>query len=292
LRHNLRAGVFYLATFGFTSFTLAFGGLLALLFGARRPAVWLLALVVLAEVPPVLFNGGDWMPNSRLLMVYAPLLVALLATTLDGLARATLLPDRRFAALATLVALALGSVAAVTRSRWRLPTSTKPGVPGLIACYGAVGARIATVLKADEAVTPEALGLVGYQLPGVYVHDALGLTDAWVAKHGAYRAQTGRVDYAYTYDKIHPAVVLIHQQDLSLVDLASASGGRFQREYRTYSVAPPPPCRPYDKGLLIAVRNDVSERVLGSLADLPLTPQPPFVGPAIGVHAAAVPERR
>jgi hypothetical protein len=246
----------------------------------------------------VLLNGGDWMPNSRLLMVYAPLLVGLLATALDGLARATRLPDRRrFTALAMLVALALSAVGELARTPFQVPTTATPGLPGLNACYGAVGARLATVLRADEAVTPEALGLVGYQLPGVYVHDALGLTDAWVARHGAYRAQTGRVDYAYTYDKIHPAVVLIHQQDLSLADFASASAGRFQREYRAYSVAPPAPCHPYNKGLQIAVRNDVSERVLGSLDDLPMTPLSPLEGPAIGVpatrvHATAAPGLR
>jgi hypothetical protein len=43
--------------------------------------------------------------------------------------------------------------------------------------------------------------------------------------------------------------------------------------------------------LQIAVRNDVSERVLGSLADLPLTPLSPLDVPAT-VHATAAPKRR
>ncbi len=270
---NLGRGTIYLARFGISCFSLAFGALLAVWL-APSPPVWLLASVVASELPSILLNGGDWMPHYRLLAMFAPVLAALLAVALEALTRARA-PDSPRRALATNVSalLAAAALLTLTWNVWHLPPHVQPGLPGILQCYRAIGEPLIPVLQRGDVVAAEAPGLIGYELPDIYMHDPLGLADAWVARHGSYRPRIGKVDYAYTYATIHPALFLAHQDDIWLERFEEAGGERFAREYTAYFVDPPPPCAPHtDARMVLAVRNDLLERVHPALADLRLTP--------------------
>jgi arabinofuranosyltransferase len=269
---NVYRGVRYVARFGRNSFTVAAGALLALWLAPSR-AVVLLLLVVGSEVPAVLLNGGDWMHHERLLVVYAPLLASLLALTLDRLwqLRSQGGAGRLRANLALLLLL-LANVHTLVHNEWHVPhASAEPG--GIIGCYQQIGRRLAPVLRKGDVVATEALGLIGYELPDHYVHDPLGLTDAWVSRHGTYRPRIGRIDYGYTYGKIHPGVLLMHQDDVTVAPFAQAGGSHYESDYAAYYVDPPPPCDPWEQQrMIIVVRSDLRARVLPALFDLALTP--------------------
>ncbi|HEX5660040.1 MAG TPA: hypothetical protein VFX59_22745 [Polyangiales bacterium] len=273
---NLGKGLVYVARFGRDTLPLTMGALIALL-ALRRREPWLLALVVATEVPAVLVNGGDWVGHSRLLIVYAPLLVGLCALGIDWL-YARLGSTRRGLSLAALT-LMLGSVpVALARSHeWTTHLHATAQLPGILECYRGVGERLAPVLHHGDVVASEAIGLIGYELPEIYVHDPMGLTDSYVAHHGQYLPRIGRVDYAYTFETMHPGIVLLHQDDMFLSDLAAASHGRFQREYHAYYVDQGAPCAYYEKEgrdikLVIAIRNDLRDRVEHALHDVHLRP--------------------
>ncbi|HEY6881833.1 MAG TPA: hypothetical protein VI299_27585 [Polyangiales bacterium] len=273
---NLWKGVIYVVRFGRDTFPLALGALVALVV-APRPARMLLALVLATELPAVLVNGGDWVGHSRLLIVYAPLLVGLCALGIDWL-YARMARGTRARARVVLTMMAGYALFALARSRDLTgELRVRPHLPGILECYRGVGERLASVLRPGDVVATEAIGLIGYELPEIYVHDPMGLTDAYVARHGTYLPRIGRVDYAYTYQKMHPGVVLLHQDDMFMPALAAASGGRFASEYRAYYVDQGAPCSYYEKEdrdihLVIAIRNDLAQRVEQALRGLSLRP--------------------
>jgi arabinofuranosyltransferase len=86
LVENVLYGLRYEARFAAQALPLAAAALLAPLVAPRVAAVWLGVALLGAEGAVVLANGGDWMPNSRLLSVYAPLLAVLLAVVLQRVA--------------------------------------------------------------------------------------------------------------------------------------------------------------------------------------------------------------
>ncbi len=272
---NLRRGAIYVVRFGISCFSLVLGAVLAA-WMARAPAVWLLLGVAASELPSVLLNGGDWMPHYRLLAMYAPVLAALLAVAFEQLKqRATADLGARALArgLATLVAVA--TLLTLGWNAWRVPPHVRAGLPGILECYREVGERLIPVLHRGDVVAAEAPGLIGYELPEVYIHDPLGLADAWVARHGTYRPRIGKVDYRYTYHTIHPGLLLAHQDDIWLERFQEAAAERFPLEYKAYFVDPPPPCAPHQHArMVLAIRNDVFERARAALADLRLTAMP------------------
>jgi arabinofuranosyltransferase len=273
---NLFKGVAYVATFARETMPLALGALIALATARRREPA-LVALVIATEVPAVLVNGGDWVGHSRLLIVYAPLMVALCALGTDWLYAQAAGPRRKLALSALALMIVLVPVGLLRNRAWSRELHAGPQLPSILECYRGVGERLIPVLKRGDVVATEAIGLIGYELPEIYIHDPLGLTDAYVARHGQYRPRIGRVDYAYSYAKIHPGVLLLHQDDMMVQDFAAASQGRFTSEYRAYYVEQGPPCSYYEKEgrdirLVIAIRNDVAARVEPALRGVVLRP--------------------
>jgi hypothetical protein len=271
---NIARGSLYVLNFVRETLPLALGAGIALWCAPSR-ALLLLALVIATEVPAVLVNGGDWVGHSRLLIVYAPLLVGMCAVGIDWL-YARIERGQRALSFATLVTmLSLASIALVRSRDWSAGMHARAQLPGILECYRGVGERLATVLRRGDVVATEAIGLIGYELPEVYVHDPMGLTDAYIARHGHYLPRIGRVDYAYTYRAIQPGVLLLHQDDMSLEDFAAASEGRFGSEYHAYYVDQGAPCSYYAKEgrdihLVMAIREGLLERVVPALHDLPL----------------------
>lgn len=275
LADNLLRGARYCAEFAFRSLPLVAGAALAPVVARRRAAAWLLLAVVASELPAVLINGGDWMPNKRLLAVYAPVLAVLLALTLDGLLRAegdAASRRWRHRRAATATALVLTTAVMLERNHWQLPPRFVVDQPGIIHCYEGLARRLEPVLAPSEPVAAEAIGLLGHVLEGRYVHDMLGLTDTHVARRGTlYRPRSGKMDIAHTLGTVRPVVIANHEQDVTLALLDQASGGRFSREYESWIVHMPPPCAPHgDTKLIVSLRRDAAPRLRPALAGLEL----------------------
>jgi hypothetical protein len=119
------------------------------------------------------------------------------------------------------------------------------------------------VLHPGEKVTSESLGLLAFELPDVYVHDLLGLTDEWLAHHGNFRNIFGRRDYAYTANQVRPLVYVMHSGFDHLQPLRAKTIGRdFNERYETWAVP--------DQGidLMVSMQTEAAGRIRPALARL------------------------
>lgn len=282
LLENLRLGLLYCARFAAASFPFAFGALLAPALARRNPLVWLYLAVIGAGVLPILVNGGDWMAHYRLIMVYTPVFTVLSIIALDQLAAVVAGSDppvprlARIGAWVAVVLLAAGTVFMLSRNRWRASPRFEISVPGTVSCYEALARRLEPVLAPEDVVASEVIGITGVILSETSIHDMLGLTNAHNARHGVYYPRTGKFDHGHFFDHVRPAVFVVHDtQDVSIADIARASGGRLLNEYTTYYVDLPPPCQPHDAlPIAIGIRNDRIHSLEPALEGLDLRTPP------------------
>lgn len=272
---NLKDGVRYVAGFAGTAFPLVFGALLALLFAARDPRIWVCAAVVGAEIAVAVLQGGDWMPGFRLLAVYSPVLAVLAGVGVARAAGPTPCPieegelsDARARCRSLRVGV-FGVLALATL--WNLARHDGDVTPDLDVAqwteYIQLAEKLEPALTRDDKVSPEALGTLSYKLPDVYVHDfAGGLTDHHIARHGTFARQWGRRDYAYSYGVVRPTLFVLHEPT-HLDTFVQASDGHFTEQYHVYGL------RFDGKGprrypLLVAIRKDAEARLLPTLRTL------------------------
>jgi hypothetical protein len=148
-------------------------------------------------------NGGDWMPHHRLLTQYGALYVAALL----------LLPYHRLAprvVLALVVAWAAVQGVRVASSRpsegLGIRIDGGPNIP----FWGEALRRLAPRLAPTDRVSAEAIGYLGFHLRETQIHDPLGLTDAYLARHGRPAPRYGREDVDYTLGEVRPSVLVWH----------------------------------------------------------------------------------
>lgn len=149
-------------------------------------------------------NGGDWMPNFRLLaqygVVYSILFIALIGRGVIPLPVAVTI---------FIVPLVQTTQLAFTRMQqsqdFRLVTYDANW-----AFWGEAAQRVAPVLSPSDKVSAEAIGYISYQLIDNYVHDPLGLTDSYLARYGRTEVSYGKSDINYTLGTIRPAVLIWH----------------------------------------------------------------------------------
>jgi hypothetical protein len=223
-----------------------------------------------AEVPAILVGGGDWMPNHRLLSVYAPLLALALGVTADRLLDSARLPR---VALVALVALLAAWCAFWPRGLWWDP-SPDAQVASAEPCWGSIAEAAKPALKpSEDVVALEVLGVFAYKNPDVYVLDVFGLTDRRIARQGTYYVPTfGKMDLGYTYS-LRPELVLTQIGPDFFGMMESTSSGAYGRNYDTYTLAPPGATeRCAGKEFTAGIRKDVAGRILPSFT--PFSPKP------------------
>ena len=182
-------------------------------------------------------NGGDWMPDFRLLSQYL-VLYSLLAAWL--LSRRV---ERGSAALTYAIAglcIVFGA-AQVARGPVADPgfghgAGIMHRVPRMetedAAFYDAATERLNGRLGAGDVISAEAIGRIGWNLIDARFHDPTGLMDPYLARHGKLRSFFGSEDVNYTLGTVAPRVVLWH----SAAHLKSADPAVVQRyEMRCYS---------------------------------------------------------
>jgi hypothetical protein len=108
-----------------------------------------------------------------------------------------------------------------------------------------------------------------------YAHDFLGLTDSYLAQHGThYWAQIGKSDLAYTYQVIHPTVLVFHSGGGFPNDFFYNSGGKFDNDYAAFTLQGLKACSG-TKTILILSRDSLA-RLLPAVARF--DPQPLALG--------------
>jgi hypothetical protein len=284
LRINIRDGLIYWRGFLRSAVPLSLGIALAPVLTPRRSATWLCLALPALQVPVVLINGGDWMPHYRLLVTYAPVLAVLFGLSLEGLVRiaSTIIPQVRLLQWGTAL-LSAGGIAVLLQSSMLVHQAGGQGIsirrpqlqldPQMVLCadHQMIADRIRPALLPSDRVSAEALGIFGYALPGIYVHDMLGLTDHHIAHYGSgYHPRFGKSDLAYTYHAIRPTFILVQSSGLEMFSsgLARASGGTFNDEYLVYELRGAPTEGCAGGYMMVIVRKDSAARILPTLQDL------------------------
>ena len=271
---NLASGLSYTVRFEIAHLPLILGTALALILAPKSKALWFCLLVVAAELPAVLVNGGDWMPHYRLLTVFAPVLAAPLAVRLSSAFEDWDSPGaaRRRSAW-VLAALTVSAVFMLSRSPWQTTPGPRFTFHPITSCYQFMASRLKPHLASDDMAAAEAVGLFGWILGETTIHDPLGLTSTHHARHGEYHLNWGKTDYDHLH-QVRPAVLVLHEGSVVTPEkIDRGTGGRFARDYSAWFVSQQPPCAPYR--LIVYIDNERLERLRPALAGLviePLTP--------------------
>ncbi len=232
---RLMAGSLYVWKWGSESGVLVLLGVVGFA-GLRRWPFWMSAAcaALCVGVSVAVLNSGDWMPYSRLLTPYLPL-VALLAV--QGLHRLKLLFEKmrpRYFEFTTLLVVTAISANMFWSLRGKAVFVLTPWPSG--ECYRKVAQSLHPYLSGDTVVAPEAVGQVGYELGNVPVLDFFGLTDSFIARNGVIPIETytmGKHHYEYTMQQ-KPALFIFHSDLNNHVPLLNAWG--YSQQYETLRV--------------------------------------------------------
>jgi hypothetical protein len=172
----------------------------------------------------IMRNGGDWMPNFRLLFLYGALYASLIIPLLKKSTISVI-----FVAAFLFGPLIHVSDLTLNRIRNEPEFNLVEYSPGMT-FWGDTASRLSPVLSASDTVSAEAIGYIAYHLPDTSIHDPLGLTDRHIAKNGIPAVPYGKTDIEYTVHTIRPSVMIWqfsgHLDDLDLTAL--------DKQYKTY----------------------------------------------------------
>jgi len=265
---NFRHGAQYLAHFGQLSLLLTLGSFIAVVLAWRKPAVWLCLGGLAAEAAAILLNGGDWMPNHRLIAPYAPLLAILLSIAVSRVSEIGRLGRPLSVAL-----VAVGAVCMLWPHKWE--GGPDADIREADGCYGAIAAELAPALLPSDTIAPDALGLASYIDAHVYSHDKFGLADREIARHGPYYIPTlGKLDPLYTFYQISPTVYFTHGDAHDPRWLEYLTDGEYTRRYATYRLqgmdhSGEPDCQSEKSQYIVSIRRgEAKRRFLSSLNEL------------------------
>jgi hypothetical protein len=238
---NLVLGRQYLASTATSNLLLA-GSFIAapLLFllelpGDRRRLQALVCAVLLlgyGQSAAILVYAGDWMPFARLMSPYFFLFAVLGSLFVSAGCWQNGKGARAIVALCVAAASLAFSGSLLARPSW-LPAPPSWGiafrdggeyrkaVPALAAC-----------LTTRDVVAAEKIGQIGYRMPGIAIHDILGLADAHVARHATrYYPRFGKTDLAYTLTEVKPTLLLMNSGFAYLNSLDSDAKRAFDAHY-------------------------------------------------------------
>ena len=130
-----------------------------------------------------------------------------------------------------------------------------------IARYRDLAEKLSPILLPDDAVAPEAIGVLGFLLPDQPIHDFLGLTDAHIARHGTEAHLTfGKSDFAYTIEVARPSILVLHSGAFHVERMQRAVHGTLWNRYAAYEEIAP-------GGLWLLLRRDRADELLAALQE-------------------------
>jgi len=171
---------------------------------SARVAVTLSLVVGAIGTLVAVSNGGDWMPNGRLLVPYVPALIALLTAGIDE--------STKPRAVLFVWALLLVALQPITFDYTWEPIDDE---------YDTASARLNDAIRPDESVTTNVLGHLGYASPALQLFDVNGLTEPTVAKLHQDATVYGKFDATLVGERADPVIALNYWPDL--VDIVAAA---------------------------------------------------------------------
>jgi hypothetical protein len=198
----------------------------------------------------ILVNGGDWMPYYRFINLYTPLIIICLAVVFAQIVQKSRFVGALFFLVAACLHLYTNFAYLSVRENYVQHalgmTLNERWYEGDL--YRALGESLNDVWIKNDILIPEAIGIIGYYAPAIYIHDPSGLTDGQLARDPqAQRSVYGRTDWHYSLG-LNPAVIVLHwwPQELSQEDL-----GRFD-----FYCAGPLPNSIVGASLYVLIRRD------------------------------------
>lgn len=161
----------------------------------------LCAAIISLSFVIILRNGGDWMQGHRLFTQYGTLYAVALI----------LLSRKQGKFENAMLAVCVIIPALQTARTWATqPPHTPLTYASAEGLYPEVVRRLHSALGPSDTLSAEALGYLSYQFPTNPFHDPLGLTDAYLARHGDSVPMFGKVDATYTLGVVIPSVLVWH----------------------------------------------------------------------------------
>jgi len=231
---RVSAGISYTMDWLRASWLIVIPGIFGLIPLWRRHAFqgFVALSILLLGITVVIMNAGDWMPLSRLLTPYLPVLVALAGFGCQIWLGAV---GQRWRSVFN-TALAALAIILVATALWPLrgkeffvADKWSSGI-----CYGKIAEVLQPYLSKDTMLAPEAIGMIGYRLPDVPILDIFGLTDPYIARHGVIPQPTftsGKHHYQYVMQQ-QPALFLFHSDLIHHIPYLNKWG--YSEKYRTY----------------------------------------------------------
>ncbi len=166
---------------------------------ARRalpPEVFPATLLTLFGLGVPLFTGGDWMPYSRLVAPYLPVMTVALVGTATVIAGRV---GRAAPALPLLLAIGVTPLSLPLQDGGSNPVNAERG-------FDYVGRALSQTGLGRQAVATDVLGRVSFWAPQVTFEDMYGLTDPVLAAMPGPGGVYGKLDLRYSAS-LQPAIV-------------------------------------------------------------------------------------
>jgi hypothetical protein len=204
--------------------------------GERQRLLSLVSAILLlsyGQIAAILVYAGDWMPFARLVSPYF---------FLFGVLGSLLVSEghwRRGSLVRGLVVLCITALAFAFSSGTLRRLEWLPAPPswGIAFQHGGEYRKyvptLAACLTKNDVVAAEKIGQIGYRMPGIVIHDILGLTDAHIARHGTeYYPRFGKTDMTHTLTVVKPTVLLMNSGFSYLKTLDAEGRRQFDAHYQ------------------------------------------------------------
>ena len=191
----------------------------------RQAVLVFSAITLLSSFAVVVRNGGDWMPNYRLLAQYMPLMACISIIMIERMRI-----DNWTMGLVLLWPLSLTGLSIVNNGG-RVGQFSRSG--SINDFWNTSATRLSSLAGKDDIISAEAIGYISFHLLDVRMHDPVGLTERHIALHGKPIMLYGKEDSEYTLSAVSPTVALWHYTG----HLSSVSSHTLSK-YRTWRFGP------------------------------------------------------
>ncbi len=229
-------GSYYIAVWLLSSLFLTIPAILNIRFFLRQKSfkLFVAGSIILTGFFTALINSGDWMPFSRLLTPYLPIITILSAISLNRFVQ-----EKKWFSQKRLNLIVFSSALLICfYSLWMLsPISFfkyEQWAEGK--CYEDAGSLLKPYLDKTTVIAPEGLGTIGYKLKEITILDFFGLTEPYIANNGTVpRAvyNMGKHHYEYTMRK-QPDLFFFHSNLGNHIHYLNKWG--YSTSYTTYNL--------------------------------------------------------
>lgn len=178
----------------------------------RLNSIYILTVVMFfAGIATLIRNGGDWMPNYRLVTQYYPIYAISIAIGLSKFQKSNRILQKFLLTLLCIPAILTSAPLFLNISSTYARANTLHSDIGIDEFY----VKFINIIKNYDThgviISTEAAGLPLYALPNAIGHDPLGLMDPWIAENGKNIAvRYGKFDTKYTFKEIQPDIAIYH----------------------------------------------------------------------------------